>query len=110
VSVLTMPMPPRLVYAEGPLEPDLHDMLLTGATYRQIDWWCRAGYLSAKGQGSGTVRRWTARDWRMAYLIVRFLDAGFTLGAAHDLAVRSERGEWTCETPSGVRIEWKVKW
>ena len=36
---------------------------LTGATYRQVDWWCRTGRIpgqpSGAATGSGHRRRWT---------------------------------------------------
>lgn len=57
----------------------------TGATYRQLDYWIRAGYLHPLrrrgGEGTGSPRVWPDAE-RMAILAC----AGLTLPAAHHAA------------------------
>ena len=51
---------------------------MVGATYRQLDYWCRTGLLTPDGDaaGSGSRRRWSDRDVLEAALIVALLDVG----------------------------------
>ena len=39
---------------------------LTGASWRQIDYWCRRGWLHAGNPGGGRSRRYSVRDARVA--------------------------------------------
>lgn len=50
----------------------------TGATYRQIDYWCRVGLLDPEGdgRGSGIVRRWAPEDVRAALIIAALARLG----------------------------------
>lgn len=45
---------------------------ITGATYRQLDYWCRSGLIPGQAgvaPGSGARRRWTAADVQRARLV-----------------------------------------
>lgn len=66
----------------------LADMLATGATYRQLDWWARAGHLgdNPDGPGSGRQRRWTIADRDLVRLILAFSAHGFAIHRAVALA------------------------
>lgn len=68
------------------------DMLATGATYRQLDWWARTGLLGAhhSGRGHGNVRRWTERDRRVVAVMARLTRSGFGIWpeAAAEMAHR----------------------
>lgn len=70
---------------------------LTGATFRQIDYWTRTNRLAPAipAIGSGSVRRYTAAEVRVTYAVVQLLEHGFTLDlaftAAHALV---EQGRW----------------
>lgn len=109
VSTMTkMPMPD--IHGDED-DVSLEDMLATGATYRQIDYWVRVGYLNPGNHapGSGGVRRWSVRDLWMAYLMVRLGESGIGLVVAYRMASQAvDHDVWTYETPSGVTIEWKV--
>lgn len=55
---------------------------LSGATYRQLDYWCRTELLVpsiCQAAGSGTARRYSATDVRTLRAIVMLLDAGLSL-------------------------------
>lgn len=67
-----------------------------GATYRQLDYWARKGYLrpSQPGKreddyGSGFARRWTDEEIRVAALMARLANAGLPPA----LAARIARGD-----------------
>ena len=59
-----------------------------GATYRQLDYWCRIGLLHPKNPtpGSGMPREWPAGELRVAKRMVELTQAGLTLVAAHHAA------------------------
>ena len=47
---------------------------MTGATYRQIDWWCCQGLIPGQprgGTGSGNRRRWTDEQVEEVILLLR---------------------------------------
>jgi DNA-binding transcriptional MerR regulator len=55
---------------------------LTGATYRQLDYWCRTGRISGqpvgRGTGSGHRRRWTqaqVAEATLLYVASRYVNA-----------------------------------
>lgn len=49
-----------------------------GLSYRQLDYWCRIGLLRPKGEGrgSGTSRRWTAREAAVVAVLAELVRAG----------------------------------
>lgn len=61
---------------------------LSGATYRQIHYWVRLGYLRPEntGRGSGHPFSWPEEEISVAARIVRLLELGFLLDAAVLLA------------------------
>lgn len=63
-----------------------------GISYRQLDYWTRAGYLTArtKGHGHGYPRTYDAGQVALARLMGQLLRAGFgpNVSAVYDLAVR----------------------
>jgi hypothetical protein len=72
----------------------LDTMLSAGITYRQLDYWCRQGWLKptlvlddgthapAGEFGSGVPRRWPWSEITVALLMRRLIAAGFTPAAA----------------------------
>jgi hypothetical protein len=62
---------------------DVNMMLVgSGATYRQIDYWCRRRYLHDDAEGSGSQRTWTLADYVVACLVVRLSTVGIEVEAA----------------------------
>lgn len=73
---------------------------LVGATYRQIDYWCRMGYLAPEFKGgSGYFRMWSDEDVGLARKMARLVRAGVVPATA----ARVARGE--TDVGHGVRIE-----
>lgn len=87
------------------------DLLLTGVTYRQIDYWCSQGRLplrriGAGGQiveerGPGRFRLFTAAERDQVAVVLRLLGAGVGLDLAWNLA---RRGPGTHEVAPGLSI------
>jgi hypothetical protein len=70
---------------------------LTGATFRQIDYWTRTNRLNPTipAIGSGSQRRYGANDVRLTYAVVQLLEHGFTLDQAFTVAhAVAEQGRW----------------
>jgi hypothetical protein len=94
----------------------LADMRATGATYRQLDYWTRCGWLLDDPEhtlglntlpGSGYWRKWTERDRRVAALMMRLIRAGLRTGVAAQIAHQAvDEGE-TAVTMDGVTIAWE---
>lgn len=61
---------------------------LTGATYRQLDWWCRCGYLPDMADGSGSRREFTTAELDLIYTVLGLLRFGITPSRAFDIARR----------------------
>lgn len=63
---------------------------LTGATYRQLDYWCRKGLIPglSTGHGSGSRRRWSREQIAEAILL---LTASRMVNAPLDAAVAELR-------------------
>lgn len=59
---------------------------LTGATYRQLDYWTRKGYIRVEGKGSGRQREWPSREVKIASLIKLLSDGGFEIDVAAGIA------------------------
>ena len=72
---------------------------LTGATYRQLGYWARMGYLRVPSPGIGRPREWPAEELRVARVMAR-LTAASLLPA---MAERVARGE--AEIAPGIRVE-----
>lgn len=72
-------------------------------TYRQLDHWCRRGYLHPKDPlpGSGNQRDWTADELRVAERMARLRRAGLDLEIAADLA---RSGEWPVSIGPGLTL------
>lgn len=120
----TVPMPPGgEVVDEFPVapavteppqedtEPESHslaEMLATGATYRQLDYWARRGWLTSDNPGSGHARRWTPRDRAVAHLMVRLGETGLrTDVAARVAADAADHGIASYSSEWGVTIMWR---
>lgn len=73
----------------------------TGATYRQLDHWCRRGYLrpAGEGLGQGRPRTWPAEEVRVVAVMVRLVAAGL----APPVAAQVARGR--VDIAPGVRVE-----
>lgn len=72
----------------------------TGCTYRQLDYWCRHGWLQPEaysrgnakpGYGPGWDRRWTQDELDRAWMMARLVELGVTAQQAAKVA-RDERG------------------
>lgn len=96
--------------------PTLDEMLATGATYRQLDYWVRRGWLtpgrdrdSPRGApGSGYARVWTERDRRVAALIVRLSESGLSVPAAARYAIDGvEKRVSSVTSLHNVTIAWR---
>jgi MerR-like DNA binding protein len=61
-------------------------LLSEGITYRQLDHWCKAGYLHVSSKGSGTPRDWPHREVKVARFMARLVTAGLTPKAAAEVA------------------------
>jgi DNA-binding transcriptional MerR regulator len=61
---------------------------IPGITYRQLDYWTRRGFLEADSAtpGSGRYRSYSQIEVLVATLMVRLIEAGFTVEAAHSIA------------------------
>lgn len=65
-----------------------------GITYRQLDHWCRQGYVPGRGatsEGRGVVRHFTAQAERRVMTLARLVRAGLPVARAADLAEPLER-------------------
>lgn len=62
-----------------------------GVTYRQVDYWCKRGYLRPlqNGQGSGVYRWWPPSEVQIALRMVALVNEGYQPAAA----ARRARGE-----------------
>lgn len=83
-----------------------------GATYRQLDYWIRKGYLRPDGAGSGqgSKRTWPRSEAQIARLMARLTAAGMepiaAASAARRLAPLLEHGQPVkLELVAGVYVE-----
>lgn len=90
------------------LEPPYSSMemvALTGASYRQIDFWCRTKRLPDTAQGTGMApRTFTATDLMVTSLVVRlveFFSVDRSFFIAHQLL---EQGEYTVPVGNGYEL------
>ena len=60
------------------------DMLAAGITYRQLDYWCRTGYLrpDVASPGTGVRRRFPSEEFEIARLMVLLTAVGVEPSAA----------------------------
>lgn len=49
---------------------------LAGITYRQLDWWCRQGWLRDNAEGPGSSRSFNATDVRVATALKKLREVG----------------------------------
>lgn len=61
---------------------------LADVTYRQLDHWCRQGYLPEHQPGAGSQRRFDATELDTVRLVAHLIAAGFTVEAAFGIAAR----------------------
>lgn len=63
---------------------------LAGVTYRQLDYWCRRGWLGddegSVGEGSGFARSFTVRQFEVACFMAMLVRAGYTASSAARVA------------------------
>jgi DNA-binding transcriptional MerR regulator len=61
---------------------------IDGASYRQLDYWVRRGYLRPEEAtpGTGYARTWAPSELRVAARMARLVAAGLTLAAAEKVA------------------------
>lgn len=59
---------------------------LTEASYRQLDYWTRKGYLQVQGGGIGVQRDWPAKEVKIASLMKLLIDGGFEVDSAAAIA------------------------
>lgn len=78
----------------------LTHLALPGVTYRQLDYWVRAGYLrpTVPTPGTGTARDWSPEEIEIARLMARLTAAGF------DLAVAARVAREQVEEPTGTSV------
>lgn len=90
---------------EGMTGPEL--CVYAGITYRQLDFWTRAGHLACIGTtspGSGNYRRYDQGEADTARTVKLLLDAGFNLIPALTCARRVQAGEEVTLAGGLVRI------
>lgn len=63
-----------------------HVVHTTGATYRQLDHWCRMGYLHPGSPGTGHSRVWPSTEIVVAAKMVRLVKAGISPRVAEQVA------------------------
>lgn len=77
----------------------------TGATPRQLFTWADKGWLSSQSPGTGRSREWSRDDLFRASLIVRFMNAGFTVDrAARLMKILADRDSLVRRDDARVRI------
>lgn len=77
-------------------------------TYRQIDYWVRAGYLhpTRGGTGSGHWRRWPESEARVAIVMSRLIRCGFAVPDAARIArAFIEQGTRRFDLVEGVQLQ-----
>lgn len=62
------------------------DLAAEGVSYRQLDYWCRQGYLRVPGNGTGNRRQWSATELQVAERMAKLVKVGFTVPAAAEIA------------------------
>lgn len=67
----------------------LYDLI----TPRQLDHWCRKGYIRAEAPGSGNKRLLNFRERAVAEWMGKLVKAGFTVPKAAELARQASAGE-----------------
>lgn len=78
--------------AECATVPDGHavhnDLTALGLTYRQVDWWCRKGWINADNPdpGSGVRRAFPPGEVQIAAVMAALTKAGVSASAAHRAA------------------------
>jgi hypothetical protein len=78
---------------------DLQLLTTAGITYRQLDYWCRQGYLQPEHLGgSGVFRQWSKAEVRVVHTMGRLVTAGLLPPVAAKVA-RGER-----EIAPGIRV------
>lgn len=85
---------------------------MTGATYRQLDYWWRNGYFggdTGEGLGSGRQRVWTGREQRIAELMVRLGRAGIEKASVAARIARDgvDGNVRSVTTEDGIAIAWR---
>ncbi len=72
------------------------------ATYRQIDYWVRAGYLHPRHTGgTGNPREWTREELRILRVMARLVNAGLQPATA---AKAARSGSLLTELAPGVTL------
>jgi transposase-like protein len=79
------PSPPKPGAPKPPPPPDVPRLL--GVSYRQLDYWCRRGYLRPiTPGGSGNPRRWPEAELEVARRMATLVRSGYQAAAAAQLA------------------------
>lgn len=107
--------------ATGTPDPDpdevptvtLAEMLAASrATYRQLDYWVRQGWLhpdvAHDQSGAGYARQWTPVERDVASLMVRLIESGILTAVAARIATDAVRHQVSSfSTEWGVTISWR---
>jgi hypothetical protein len=73
--------------ADNPQGTPVELHLELGVTYRQLDYWCRRGYLNpVTPGGSGKWRQWPEGEREVARRMAVLVKSGYKAGAAARLA------------------------
>lgn len=87
---------------------DYQEMLATGASPRQVDYWTRQGYLKPQNRErnlSGNPRYWLPAERNIARLMVAMTTAGIRPDTAAKAAREAvESGADEVELPGGLKI------
>lgn len=82
-------------------------MVETGASYRQVDYWSKRGYLRPEQvkTGSGKHRRWPRQEYDVLRVMVKLQTAGCEVSAAAKIARAAvESGDQRVDLGGGVVI------
>lgn len=87
--------------------PVLEVIAETGATYRQLDYWVRSGYLRPDPAlpGSGRFRAWPDKEIVIAREMIRLTEAGLSVAKAAHVAREFANGETFVALAEGLTLE-----
>jgi DNA-binding transcriptional MerR regulator len=79
----------------------------SGATYRQLDYWIKLGYLKPDNakDGSGSQRTWNGTEVAVAHLMIRLLRVGFIPKKASEIARSVVNGEPSTQLDQGIYLD-----
>jgi DNA-binding transcriptional MerR regulator len=71
---------------EQPTYSSVQVSALTGASFRQLDYWCRTGRITDTASGQGSQRKFGPAELDLVHHAVGLIRAGFTVNASLRIA------------------------